>query len=81
MLIIYRIKIPKSTIKVLILQKTVSGLLHLEEKIIAGSHEGAELTAMIYTFRSYCKINNIETYAWLRPGYVYLLARHQDVTY
>jgi transposase len=34
--------------------------------LFAGSHEGAERTAMMYTFMSCCKINNIEPYAWLR---------------
>ena len=34
--------------------------------LFAGSHEGAERAAMMYTFMSCCKINNIEPYAWLR---------------
>jgi len=40
--------------------------------LYAGSHEAAERTAMMYTFMSCCKINNIEPYSWLRDTLTHL---------
>jgi transposase len=40
--------------------------------LFAGSHEGAERTAMMYTFMSCCKTNNIEPYTWLRNTLTHL---------
>lgn len=34
--------------------------------MFAGSHEAAQQAAMIYSFLSTCKINNIEPYGWLK---------------
>jgi len=33
--------------------------------MFAGSHEAAKNAAMIYSFLGTCKINNVESYAWL----------------
>ncbi len=33
--------------------------------LFAGSHEGAERTAMMYSFIGTCKLNNVEPFAWL----------------
>lgn len=34
--------------------------------LFAGSHEGAERAALIYSFMSCCKMNQVEPFAWLR---------------
>jgi transposase len=40
--------------------------------LFAGSHEAAERAAMMYTFMSCCKINNVEPFAWLRDTLIRL---------
>ncbi len=34
--------------------------------LFAGSHDGAQRAAMIYSFLGTCKINNVEPFAWLK---------------
>src|ERR1035438_10052921 len=34
--------------------------------LFAGSHEGAERAAMMYSFMGCCKMNQVEPFAWLR---------------
>lgn len=34
--------------------------------LFAGSHEGAERAAMMYSFMSNCKMNNVEPFSWLK---------------
>ncbi|MCK4919534.1 MAG: transposase domain-containing protein [Bacteroidales bacterium] len=42
--------------------------------MFAGSHEGAQRAAMMYSFLGTCKINDVEPFAWLKD----VLARIQD---
>jgi len=42
--------------------------------MFAGSHDGAQRAAMIYSFLGTCKINDVEPYAWLKN----IMTRIQD---